>query len=105
MKLKEEKNMWCECGRWRSLWVEKELRDKKLNNGYKVEQIAGKVDYFVFYVDRSSLISVPPFTVLTPNHRTAKTPIHPLLNQSYRFFHSIPWNFSDRSQSNTFFVF
>lgn len=32
-------------------------REKKLNKGYKVEQIAGKVDYFVFYVDRSSLIS------------------------------------------------
>lgn len=57
-----------------------ERREKKLNKGYKVEQIAGKVDYFVFYVDRSSLI----LAELRPSLRPPAT--HPIQSQSNTFF-------------------
>lgn len=63
--------------------------EKKLNKGYKVEQIAGKVDYFVFYVDRSSLISGCSAVVVAG--------WRPL---SLSFRRRRRW-----SQSNTFFVF
>lgn len=44
--------------RWKEPALLRGPPQKKVNKGYKVKQIAGKVDYFVSYVDRSSLILV-----------------------------------------------